>query len=357
MVYIIIEDQLRDTTWCSDILNGAIPELCKNKLKYKICLDLDREAVEGNSFALILSSTINWAKMIVAKCEKKNIKPVSLVGFLEQDIPVSIVQFDYKSVMRELNKFLCSKQKKRTALFAFKNTSPANVIISKYFLEYFKESTQQDIYIRTGRTSECFDVFVKNADKYDSVICSNAHTAVYLVNKLKELNYPVENILFVSVGDSILLSKSFPSFVVVSQTHSVIGKTGVTIIKALIRHPSITSLKAFVECNIFESGKLLSSERHYENNLDLDYDYNLFDTNDYDISEITKIEMLLKGSTLTERTIIDMIISNLTYEEIADICSLSISTVKYHSKKIFQALDCSSRKEFVKLFEKYNYNA
>ncbi len=358
MIYIIIEPAYKNSTWCNDILSSIIPELCKNKFNYVTACDFNYESCECHSFALILCNTIKWAKRMAKKCLNKHVKPVVLANFDDDKIAFSTVGFDYKYSMNELKKILISQEKTRTAIFALRKNSPANRLMEKYFLETFTNSTIDDVYFRKTSTSDCFADFLQSANKYDSIICSNAHTAVFFANNIKKNNYPIDNMTVISYGDSILLSKSVENSLVVSQPHCICGKTAVTIVKTLIRHPKITNLSCLVECNIYESGKILPVYNDLEYDLDNEMPENeILDTNDTAISEITRIEMFLKNCTPIELTITDMLISKLTYEKTAEICNLSTSTVKYHSKKMFDSLNCSSRKEFEALLDKYNYKA
>lgn len=169
----------------------------------------------------------------------------------------------------------------------------------------------------------------------------------------------IEKITFVSYGDSILLSKTISNAVIVSQPHNKCGKIAVSLIKMMLKHNDITSMTASIKCRIYDYASSPPANIQFSN-------YGLEPTNagdtqsmrnDPEIAPIAMIENLLETCTQIEIKIIDLFISGLTYEAIAGICSMSPNAIKYHMKKMLKKINCSSRKEFEKLLNKYNYKS
>lgn len=359
MIYIIIEDVYRNTTWCNNLLNGILFGLNKNHLKYSIHLNADTVKPKPGSFSIILFANFKWANSIILKLDEKKIPILIFSSYYNTHTIVNKLYFDFELAAYQLREYMQSINKNSTALFAVNERSPSNILIKNGFLEFFDNSNEQDIYTLSTSISASFEEIYEKIDLYDSIICTNAHTAVFLINKLREYNYPIERIKFVSFGESILLFKTISNAVIVSQPHQNAGKMAISLIKMLTNHPEISHMSSAIKCDIYEQKYMPSSSDDYDiikfKASIIENTTNTYENENEELSEIMRIENLLDSSSQIELKIIDLLLTDHTYEETAVMLSLSVNTIKYHMKKLLLKINCSSKNEFKKLFLKYNY--
>lgn len=353
-VYIVVENSFSRSTWTKNIVISLSENLIRNGIKHETLEYITTFNNTENNYAFIVGGNKYWVQKKIVFCKENNIYPIVLNSSSDFVNYCSNIDFDYYSNLQELSIYLKTKNKSKPALYAVNPESNPNNIIKNYFCEIF-HCNNNNIFYNHCSLRNCFDDFYEKIDNYDTIICVNAYAAIHLINELKKRQYPIKNILFVSYGDAFILSKILSDITIITQNHKAYGKIAANFLKFLFDNPSITNLTVGVKCSIYESGKLLES---YMPTIDKEFSHDSLDKFDFfyddpDIKEINTVENMLSECKQLDLEIINLMLLDLSYDHIADICFTSTNTIKYHAKKLISSCGCKSKREFKNIISKY----
>ena len=74
---------------------------------------------------------------------------------------------------------------------------------------------------------------------------------------------------------------------------------------------------------------------------------------DKELSEMLIVDKILNSTDDVERKIIDCLLNDNTYEQIAEHCFLTVSGVKYRINKIVSYSGAANKNQIINLFKKY----
>lgn len=348
-INVIIEPEYRDTIWCNETLRGIDQKAASLRYVIEICtIDTIDAALKS---IIIVGTSPNWVSAVLDKASLFGIHSIVIsCQPIETKENTGYVLIDHNSATKECIEYLNCCNRNKIALFGINCNSYADMIKTKYF-------DDEDIYYIPEKNAlqDCYRNFANDVKKYNSVVCSNYITAIYLMTKLKQQGTLIpEDIYVVAFGDSVIGNLFKPSLTTITLNHRQLGIQAVN----LCRFSDILSYSAYatvyVSCEICvanstDNTPFTKSDCNPKHIFSTDYVF----TEDEQIREIQSLEKLLELCDATDFKIIENLLSKKTYGTIGDLLYISESSVKYRIKRLLNSSGIESNSKMLKIYEKY----
>ncbi len=359
-IEILIEPAFEESSWGKAMSESLAVALTKKKMNFSI-IDSKTKIFKRDEahFLFVIGSDESWFKNIVSHCEKNKIHPILLGGVLKGRFNgiFSTVTSDLPRSMYYLINYLKGKGKTHPALYGINPASLSDSAREESFLLYAEElASKSDVYYNNGSLKNCFENFIKNAGEYDSIICANDYAAVSLMRNLKGTDISVNKPIIVSYGDTVLSKRSGSELLTVSMRYEEYGDAAVAICKTLEKNPALLYVNVAVKWKINKNNSSVKNELtdvfHLDDTVSLDSADEIF-YSDNEMREMLLVENMLSSCDELDLKLIDVIIKGGSYENAAEYCFISNNTAKYRIKKLMNLCRLESKKEFLKLIQKY----
>ncbi len=343
-INITIEPEYSGTVWCKETMDGINEKVSSLRYSVNFCSDVS----EAKDEIIIIGTSPDYVIKKIDEAAEKNILPI-IVGCRpdETDSRASYVIINYDEATECALNYLHGTKPGKTALYGVKENSFSDIKKSHFF-------SPEDIYYFSGENAakDCFDTFYEKINIYGSVLCVNYVSAVSLIKRLREkgLTTP-KDIHIACFGDSAIGSLLGVS--VITLDHNLLGRQAVTLYKYLSSVSDRVSICAFVSSRIVpgkttENKNYTPSKSKKQNKNEID----IFSAVS-ELSEIQRLEKMLRKCDGTDFKIITMLQKNIRYADILDSLFISGGTLKYRIKKLLAASECENVKEMLHLFEEY----
>ena len=349
----VIEKSFKNTVWCKEILEGIGKHNFFDVGENGFC------NLEENSVILIIGSSNYFLNSNINECTRHNLKAV-VVGtdFNDSAHSVSSVVVDRASATFRAVKYFSLLGKVPIALFGISRYSSSD-LSKKYAFEKAIGTlklnfSEDDIYYFDEGSVKCTEVFLKNAKKYKSVICSNDYFATALVYYAAHAGIAVpDDLIIMGYGNSPIGEKVRPSLSTVAPKYRQMGIQAAKIYSYLMANKDVNSVNVFVDYDIIireSTGKaeIIKKSSQLMDNF-LPCHSSMF--NDDFISKITALDAVIYNADETTMKILRGIVNDISYAKLAETLFLSDTALRYRLNKIFSMTYCSSRKELKELLQ------
>lgn len=343
-INILIEGEYRDTVWCKETMDGINEKVSSLRYSLKLCSDI----AEAEKEIIIIGTSPDYVTEKIDEASKMGVLPI-IVGCRpeETDSRASYVIINYDEATECALNYLNGIKPGKTALYGVKDNSFSDIKKSKFF-------SSDDIYYFSGENAanDCFNSFFDKISAYTSVLCVNYVSAVSLIKHLSEKGVRTpEDIYVACFGDSAI--GSLLGVTVVTLDHNSLGRQAVLLYRYLSSQTDLVSICTFVSSCIVP-GKTTEYRsyppvRHRGPNKS---EIDIFSAVK-ELSEIQRLEKMLKKCDGTDFKIIDMLSKNMRYADISDALYISDGTLKYRIKKLLTSSECESVKEMLHLYSEY----
>ena len=343
---IICEAAHGDSIWCKQLLSGLVKELKKRRWNYDLIQEM--KEIEYGDQVYIIGMSSSWQKNVVGHCNMMECMPIILTNQANPSISGNYhcVSPDIYGVMEKLSESCQEAGRERVALYGIQNVSAADAELLKDFSELVQE--QKDIYVNKGNLETCFRSFYPYADRYDIVVCVNGYAAVSLVKKLETVNKELLEKLVIISCEEILLSARYSKWISqIDLKLESFGATAAAVAEMAADRGDIASIKVSIEGNVCEIPAKVQEEEWME-----EYDESLLFA-DPEVVCMARIEQLLQESDETDNRIIEMLLENAKYNEIAENCFMTEGNVKYRVKKYMSICKVKTKRELLDLLQEY----
>ncbi len=277
---------------------------------------------------------------------------------------------DPQAVMVQISQYMLQNGKTHIAFVGINTGS--EVDFRKASTLYTIHPTMQisDFFINTGSIDACLDAFLAVRDRYDGIIVTNDCASLLLLQKLKKIDPDYLNGRFlVSFANTVLSRLSAPSITSVTYSDAALRHAVLTTYRMLAKYPGdFVSLTTTLGSQFFPRDTTdnrplptISRDLLYANytprNFRLPvgmrtpprYTYD----NDPDVNRIVRLDALLDSLDLIDFQIILAFLDNVKNEEVCNRLHISMKTIQYRTKQMFQALLVEKKKEFIAFVSQY----
>ena len=346
MVHIVLEEKYRETTWCERIVSGIEQQAKAKKIKFDFAPG--DPVTDSDSAIIVVGTTPAWIYKEINSLKEKYRSHVILVSSRPYSLSVSNVCTDLNSAVKDVLRYLADCGKRRTALYGANPSSTADNIKLSAF------DRKENVYYNFGDLRECLNGFLKDIDKYDSIICTNDYAAVSLINHLKKERQDVLSELFiVGFANTHLGRINEPSVTSVALDYEEYGRTAVDIYRMLKKNPKLQSVNANVKSEIIVRDttngipvkKRLNESSGRESHTDKFYD-------DIEVQKMVRLEKLFENCSETDAAVLKMLSSGKSYEKAAEDCFMTVNGIKYRLDRLCKICGFDSRRELIESMSK-----
>lgn len=354
--YAIGEPECQSSNWYNDIVSGILKE--KRRKRFTLIMldsidELEHHTITDEDVIFVIGTNSGWLSRIIYICEVHFHNRVILLSDHENRIisgRYSIVTSDIAHDIQTFYDYLLSCEKTRIALYGINPDSAADNLRKKSFLSC--GATEEDLFYNSESLSKCFEDFARRLNDYDAVICVSNYAAISLIRFLNNKNH-----LFVaSCGSGTLLTHFFaPSITHTHIDYLAFGSAAINICHILQNSESIDSINIFLESKLFIGETTNNIPLTPKSISETNIDYKLADKHysDSEIDEMLRIETLLNSCDEEDFLLLDNLLNNMTYAQIAEKMYMSTNGVKYKTKKMFHICQVSTKNELIDLLDKY----
>ena len=341
MIHIVPEDKYRETTWCERILSGIEQQAKSKKMKFDF---EDGSFVSDDTDAIIVvGTTPAWIYETVNLLKVKHKSHIILVSNRPYSLSVSNVCTDLYSAVKDVLSYFSDCGRRQTALYGVNPSSTADNIKLSAFEQ------KDNVYYNFGDLRECRNEFLRNMDKYDSVICTNDYAAVSLINHLKKENPSFLNDLFiVGFANTHLGRINDPSVTSVALNYEEYGRTAVDIYRMLKKNPNLQSVNVNVKSEIIVRDTTNGIPVNGKGNKFADgvsEDFKFYD--DTEVQQMVKIEKLFENCGENDVAVLNMLANGKGYEKTAEKHFMTVNGIKYRLDRLCRICGFESRRELI----------
>lgn len=350
MVGILLDSKYSESLWCKSLYESLTERLRHKRIPF--CEIFDN--IDGDLDAIfIIASDREWTISAITQLNQYDIKPILICNQSEK-LPgciYSCVCSDINASMKNLLDTLKTKDKSRIALYGINNDSIPDISRVDSLLnwrdEYFETMR---IFNNNGSLQNCFNEFYLNLDEFDAAICANDFAAVSLVRKLEEIApEKLKDFYIISCAKTQISNYYNNHILSLNMNLDQYGKAAVYIYNALKRHAYLSEITVKVLWSL-DSNEISEEKTSFSLNLTSSED-SFYE--DEELSEMLIVDKILKSTDDIEKKIIDCLLSNQTYEQIAEKCFLTVGSVKYRINKIVSDSGAADKAQIISLLKKY----
>lgn len=269
-----------------------------------------------------------------------------------------------KSSTSTIVSYLHQHNKTKMAYFgaATKNTDISKIT---EFYSQLKDFDENDVFFRFKSLDDCLEQFFQRRHEYDTIVCPNDMIAIYLIEKLKNLDPDyIEKTFIVSYMNSVLSQVYHTPITSVSYDTKYINPTIMKMYRNLVKSRNyLQTISMTLKPVLYPrmtTGNLpyIAGQsddiaiNHNSRNFPLPQKMST-DFYEPTILELLAIESLLCSSSETELKLMLLFLQGKNQEEAAQSLFIAIQTVRYRSSIIFKKLGVRNKKNFVSLFSHY----
>ncbi len=357
-LYYITEPHFEQSTIYKEIMQGLNEQIRNKRIPF---IELDSKKLPSLSAAnesalLILGSNASWIGNMLQRFYVAfdnriiilNSQPLSKL-----DTPCNLVYSNYCESMNYLFAYLCYYKKNAVAYYGASEQGIDNHCIQSFL---FNGGQQANVYFYNDDLDDCFQNFYPNLNRYNAIICANDYAAVSLISHLKKIcPAALEHIFIISYTDSLLTQNFSPSITSINLNYDKFGEAAVTIFQNLLKHDDYSSVHINIQWKLQIRESTQNMPFNPENDI---FSYPYFTAkgllhSDPGILEMQRIEALLQSYNENDQKLVNALMTDKTYEEIANQLFMSVNGIKYRLKAMYKICAVSNRAEFVELLKKY----
>lgn len=324
-LYVCVEPAYRETTWAKETLSGIYAKSARHRYPVNLVEREDFENVPDT--VIVVGTTPKWIEetLDVLSDGKHNAVTVSCQSRFPRR-NASYVLIDHENATADALRYLRNCGRTRTALFGTAAWSYSDGVKTRYF-------SPSDIFPNEQDLEGTFDAFLAARSAYDSVLCANTFTAVYLIRRLTENGVAVPDDLYVmTFGDSAVAKYSRIPVTCLTLDHSLLGEQSVDVCRYLRQQKESVSLTVKVPCAILpaastEGRNAALSEEHPTSSLQEPYEAAA-------IAELQSLEKLLWYREDLDGKILEGLLSGESHGALAERLYISESTLRYRLKRL-----------------------
>lgn len=350
----MIEDSMKGYAWHQTQVQSLRDEMRKKHVPLGEIASLsDIPADDTDPCIIIIGVSDLWVNQVVTEARQLGARIIT--GRRSGQSHVSSISSDSTDAVEMAVRYLYSLGRRRLALYSVNPASTVDPASANVFRNLVGHGNS--IYINNGMLSELFERIEPHLDEYDGILCTNGYAALSLVRHLKELGRDPTASYIVSLADIQLLSRTSPTITSVSLIRNNYGAAVYSIYR-ILSQPDLfvnsvhihresalliresTRMEPFVETTPFPPD--LSSAPAT----------NSFFA-DQEIQDIAKLETLLSEGDDIDHAIIEYLLTEKSNREIASLCFLSETAVKYRLKNMREVCGQPDRESLIAYLKSY----
>ncbi|MBQ9736328.1 MAG: LacI family DNA-binding transcriptional regulator [Clostridia bacterium] len=356
--YCLGEPSFTASSWHKRILDGLLEEI-KRKRYDAVFLEngdaLDALIPESDGVMLLIGTDAAWVSDTVSRCAERFGHRIVLLGNAERDTVsgrFSVVSADVSRNVQALYSYLLAAGGHTVALYGINPRSASDRFRKNAFLA--AGGKEENVFYNETGLADCFTAFAREGHRFDAVLCANDLCAVSLLRALDGASMDAP--LVASCDETLLARRVRPSVTNLQTRYGDFGRAAIHLARLLVKNPTVSTAEALIESAIAPG----DSTRHFpaptQDNAEPAAPAVVRDGfyEDPEVSEMIKLEALLRTADENDLLILSRLIRGESYEKVAEAVFLSVGGIKYKLSRLCTACGFASKSEMLALFGKYS---
>ena len=365
-IYLLKEHQYEDTTWFIRIMSGILGTV--NPKKDEVCVidTNDFEKLPLDTVILIIGFSYAFISRTLERCLMHSLRPL-VVGINPNNLlrNISYVTIDRGIAMQENVCSLIDAGATHIALIGINPSVHTDMTYLDGFLKGVAgkgvTDADHDIFYSHNDIKEAVNCFCQRARQYDAVCCSNDYTAIYLLSELKKFDIKVpEELAVTGFGNLDIAKYTNPPLSTIDMPLDHVGKQAIFLYKILSTSDAVSTIDCIIQHKPIYRGTTNDSMNPHSAIDTSSHNYTPFLNMAYEdsLKPIWSIANAYNNMDNTDRAIIRGIAQGKLYTEIADMCYISDSTLRYRLNKLYANTNVRNKNELKSLLNTYfpNFN-
>ena len=355
MVGIIVDSKYSKSFWSKNLYKSLTERLRRKRIPFCDIID----TVDANLDAVfIIASDYEWTTSLIKQLNQNDIEPILICNQAEKlaGCIYSCVCSDINASMRNLLDTLKTNDKTRIALYGINTNSIADISrvdsLFNWKTDNIDNFETMRIFNNNGSLINCFYEFFSQIDHFDAAICANDFAAVSLVRNLQHAApEKLKDFYIISCAKTQISNYYHDRILSLDMNFDQYGKAAVYLYNALKKHTYLSEMTVKVLWS-------LENNKHAHNTKKIHLKLKSSKDSFYEDAELN--EMLIVDKLLSvahendiEKKIIDGFLQDLTIEQIAENCFLTVGGLKYRVKKIIHESGAADKAQVISLLKKY----
>ena len=359
-INILIDDYADMDLRSRAMLNGIHENAVEKKIPIRTFFSFpDMVKDMGKSkhrYVIIIAESKTRAENLLLLCNRNNIHPIFInMQFLDTTNNFSNVNPNYYSALYRISSIIISENREPSVFIGYNKDSMSDI----NRLHGFKKASEENqipfnIVPNNGDINKCIEDTILIIGNYKNIICTNDTMALLLMTRMKELGIPPEKFNIIGSGNMKAGEFFSPSLTTIAVDYFKAGIMAVDVYIFLMKRNNIKNTSVSINCKIIirESARIKNLDYKSNNNNQHTAEFVDF-YNDEQVHKLTMLERMLSSCDETDLDILNGLLMNETYEQIAEKNYVSVNTIKYRLRKIETNLAVKGKPEIVGYLKTY----
>lgn len=331
------------------ILNRTMRSIrsAAQRKKYPVRLMGNATEFGQERVVLVIGASAAWMSRAVEELACFQVHPI-LMGFqfIDTIYPFSCVTGNHKAGGYRMTKRLLAEGGGKIAFLGLNPDSLQDLLVYNGF--HAAASSRGEVFYNYGNITACVESFLARAREFTSILCANGNIAILLLSRLSN----AERFAVGGIGNLRAASYTARPLTLFSIDYEEAGRCAVDLCGYLSGHKEVECSTIMVRSTITRNKTLLEVLPE-EELLPVQKGKKVDFYGDPVVVEIERLERMLSNCDETDLSLLRQCQGGATYEAMAEKEDLSVSSVKYRLKKLFQYAGLLSRDEMKKQLEQY----
>lgn len=351
MLYLLQEEGFAQFPWCQRTLRGLWDEVRRKRIPLaQISRISEIPPADRQAGVLLLGASAEWIEGQADLAAAQGVHPILMSNRMQepQNSSYSAVMMDIGDSMRLAVRYLRRLGCRRLALYGCNPYASSDPWREKVFAAL--TGREGAVFHNEDSLDSAFERFWPQRESFDGVICASDYAAFSLVRRLRERDPKrLEQLSVIGYGNMLLAQKSDPSITSISDDYEHFGPAAISIYQLAMKEPTMSAVRILLHSRLHIRGTTgfvpfepdsAPPERQVQNA------ENPFFA-DREVQDLAKLETLLQQADEVDLEMLRRLMEGRTYAEIAQLCYLSETALKYRLRKMERVCGACGREALI----------
>ncbi len=351
MLYLMQEEGFAQFPWCQRTLRGLWEEVRRKRLSLTVIERIDQiPAQDRQAGVLLLGASGEWIEGQADRAAAHSAHPILMSNRLQepQRGSYSAVMMDIGDSMRLAVRYLQKLGCRRLALYGCNPYASSDPWREKVFLSLMGQDAA--VFHNENSLRSAFDQFWPRRESFDGVICASDYAAFSLVRRLRERDPGLlGQLAIIGYGNMRLAQQSDPSITSISDDYEHFGKAALSIYQLVTKEPTMSAVRILLHSRLHirkTTGFVPFDPESAPPDGEPQAGENPFFA-DREVQDLAKVETLLHQMDEVDLELLRRLMEGRTYAEIARLCYLSETALKYRLRKMERVCGVCGREALI----------
>lgn len=350
MVAILRDVTYAQSLWGQKLYQSLVEQLRQKRIPFCDVTDTCPATCDA---VFVIATDPAWTKTVIRQLNDAGRRPILLCNQTEplSGCVYSAVCSDINTSMKNILDTLKVQKKTRVALYGVNFRSLSDISrVNTLFCWREDAFDAMEVFENEGSLEQCFATFYPRVTAFEAVICANDFAALSLVKRLQEVApHVLEKLTVISCAETNIAA-AYRQYITTLQVHfELYGKAAVYIYESLGKRPYLTGMTVNVAWDLDADASLAAATDAV---IAAPVVEDAFYT-DPELHAMMIAERALGAADDSDRVILRSVCDGKNYAEIAEVCFMAESSVKYRVKRLILQSGAADKTALVDALKEY----